>query len=78
MGGLWPKRYTNVGGKGWRGLRAPFLGLAPACHVACLRERLPLGHRDCPAPPVVCPGIMVLKDVHIALHYSCVVYLDCR
>lgn len=53
---VWPK--AAVLGVAWKmpsrgrrrrvgGLRAPFLGLSPPGHLACRRERLPLGHRDC-------------------------------
>ena len=43
--------------EGW-GVRAPFLGLSPPGHLACQRERLPLGPRDCPPPPILCTGFI--------------------
>ena len=57
LGAAWKMPSRGQGG-GLGGLRDPFLGLAPPGHLACQRERLPLGHRDCPAPPILCPGFI--------------------
>lgn len=45
-------RRRRVGGQ-----RAPLLGMALPGHVACQRDRLPLGHRACPPAPLLCPGL---------------------
>lgn len=51
---VWPERGPHVeGGRRSGGLRAPYLGVALPCRFACQRDRLSLGHRVCPPPPLL-------------------------